>query len=182
MDSDNNILQELRRGNDFVLERTYNDFRKEFIGWVYKNYHCSEEDAKDAYQMAFFIFYQQVRTGKLMNINSSLKTYIFSLGKNKVLENYRYNKRFKFEIHDNMLTEEEDFEIELEHNEKFERISKGLKEMGEPCKSILVKTYYQHKNMSEIAQEMGYKNADTSKNLKYKCLQRLKKIVQAIKV
>ena len=37
--------------------------------------------------------------------------------------------------------------------------------------------YYKKSSMQQICLSMGYKNADTAKNLKYKCLQRLKKMM-----
>ena len=43
-------------------------------------------------------------------------------------------------------------------------------------KELLESYYLRKKNMSEIAKEFGYTNADNAKNQKYKCLMRLKKI------
>ena len=42
--------------------------------------------------------------------------------------------------------------------------------------------YYQKWSMKDIAEKFGFKNADTTKNQKYKCMQRLKKLVEKITV
>jgi DNA-directed RNA polymerase specialized sigma24 family protein len=59
-----------------------------------------------------------------------------------------------------------------EENENI--IQKAVKEMGEPCHTILVKQYWEDKGGEEIALEMNYKNTDTAKTQKYKCIQKLK--------
>jgi RNA polymerase sigma-70 factor (ECF subfamily) len=59
-----------------------------------------------------------------------------------------------------------------EENEKI--IQKAVHEMGEPCHTILVKQYWEDKRSEEIAIEMNYKNTDTAKTQKYKCIQKLK--------
>jgi hypothetical protein len=55
-------------------------------------------------------------------------------------------------------------------------MEKALASIGEPCKSLLEAFYLQKRNMSEIAGNFGYTNADNAKNQKYKCLMRLKKL------
>ena len=63
-----------------------------------------------------------------------------------------------------------------EKEELLQMVERSLAQLGDPCKQILEKFYYHHKSNVDIAEELDYKNADTVKNLKYKCLQRLKKI------
>jgi len=58
----------------------------------------------------------------------------------------------------------------------FQVMEKSMKNLGEPCKSLLEAYYIQKKNMVEIAENFGYTNADNAKNQKYKCLMRLKKL------
>ena len=60
--------------------------------------------------------------------------------------------------------------------QEFHMMEKALLNIGEPCKSLLEAFYLQKKNMTEIAGNFGYTNADNAKNQKYKCLMRLKKI------
>ena len=184
MSTDNEIIHKIRKGDNLLTEKIYNKFRKEFIGWVLKCYHCPEEDAKEAYQLAFFIFYQKIMTGELAHITSSLKTYLFSIGKNKVFEHQRYHAKWHFDLDDQLVKANVSELIDdiLEKEEKLNLIEQRLDELGDPCKTLLQMTYYQDKSMNEITTELGYKNVNTTKNLKYKCLQRLKKMVHALNV
>ena len=51
-----------------------------------------------------------------------------------------------------------------------------LEQIGDPAKSLLELYYYHGMSMEEIAQKLGYKNSSTVKNLKYKFLNRLRKL------
>ena len=57
-------------------------------------------------------------------------------------------------------------------------VEQSLEQLGEPCKSLLELYYYDKMTMEDIAETLNYKNAATAKNLKYKCLNRLRKIYE----
>ncbi|MTI23147.1 sigma-70 family RNA polymerase sigma factor [Fulvivirga sp. RKSG066] len=62
--------------------------------------------------------------------------------------------------------------------QQLENMENCLISLGHPCSEILKLFYYERKNMEEISINLGYKNADTVKNQKYKCLQRLRKLMK----
>jgi len=57
-------------------------------------------------------------------------------------------------------------------------VSKALTLIGEPCHQLLDFFYFSKKSMEEISSSMGYKNPETAKNQKYKCMERLRKLVE----
>jgi RNA polymerase sigma factor (sigma-70 family) len=180
---DNHIIKNIRDGNQKILAETYQQYRKEFIQWAYKTYNCPIEEGKEIYQVTFFIFYDNIMTGKLENMVSNLKTYLFAIGKNKILENFRREARLAYNIKEDILKfEEDDTELQGQKELQFQQISKALVKLGDPCKEILEMMYYGNCSIDFITKKMGYKNTDTTKNQKYKCMQRLKKIVEEIKV
>ena len=61
---------------------------------------------------------------------------------------------------------------------KINAVDNMLHNMGDPCKSILQLYYYKRFSMTEVCTQMGYKNSDTVKNQKYKCLKRLQKLLK----
>jgi DNA-directed RNA polymerase specialized sigma24 family protein len=101
--TENQLIKEIRDGNQKILAETYQRYRKEFVQWAYKKYNCPVEDGKELYQISFFIFYDNVISGKLEYMASHLKTYLFGIGKNKILENNRRNNRFSFDIKEEIL-------------------------------------------------------------------------------
>lgn len=159
------------------IEAIYEKFRGEFIRWMYKKYNCPEEEAIEIYQVATVIVYENIHSGKLQTLNSSLKTYLFAIAKNKYMEGSRYRSKFLYEWDfTNDPAADEDLD-ELERKEDdLNVVMKSIEEIGEKCKDILQHYYYLNQSMEEIAVSLNYKNADTVKNLKYKCLNRLRKL------
>jgi RNA polymerase sigma factor (sigma-70 family) len=88
------------------------------------------------------------------------------------------NQRFSGDLANapETIATEEDVEMYEHRTQDFELMEQALVHLGEPCKELLESYYLRKKNMSEIAKEFGYTNADNAKNQKYKCLMRLKKI------
>jgi DNA-directed RNA polymerase specialized sigma24 family protein len=60
-------------------------------------------------------------------------------------------------------------------------ISRCFDQLGDPCHTLLDLFYYQKKSMEEITVELNYKNTDSAKNQKYKCIERLRKLVDTEK-
>jgi RNA polymerase sigma factor (sigma-70 family) len=170
------VIARIKAGHEEDLEEIYRKYRKEFLTWITRSYHCSEEDGKDIFQATIVIFFESIVTGKLTALTSSIKTYLFAIGKNKIQElNRSQNKEVMIE----MVNENEHFYLPKDGedgDENLKKIEKCLQELGDPCKTILELYYYQKLSVTQITEKLNYKNTDTSKNLKYKCLQRLKKI------
>lgn len=182
--TENQLIEEIRNGNQKLLAETYHRYRKEFVHWAFKKHNCSLDDGKEIYQITFFIFYDNVLSGKLEHLVSHLKTYLFAIGKNKILENNRRNNRFSFGTKEDVVKIDEDDDQELQdiREQQYQQISEGLQKLGQPCKGILELMYYHNCSIKEITERFGFKNADTTKNQKYKCMQRLKKIIERITV
>lgn len=171
-------INKIKTGNNEELGIIYENHREEFIGWLLKQYVVSFEEARDIYQYAILIFYTNVIRGKLDIMSSSIKTYLYAIGKNQVLKRDREQQRFSNVIIDNIIDEEEFIRDEKYITEKkLVKVSEAMKELGDPCKKLLEYVYFRKMNMEEITIALGYKNSATTKNLKYKCLQRLKKII-----
>jgi RNA polymerase sigma factor, sigma-70 family len=163
-----------------ALSKIYQEYRTEFIAWAIKNYGCSADEAKDSYQNAIIILYENVVSGKLTELNSSAKTYLFAVGKNKIRELKRHES--KKEVFDQATELPAEEEQEVFTPEAVQLALNSLEQLGEPCKSLLQEFYYHKSTMTQIMEKLGYKNEDTAKNQKYKCLVRLRKIYNELQV
>ena len=169
------VIQRIKSGDYTELENVYKEYRLEFFRWIVKQYNCSHEDAQDIYQQSMIIFYENIVTDKITALNSGIKTYLFAIGKNKYFELMRDKHKQNIELSEyHTPAEEEDAEVFQEDMDKVTELERSLKQIGDPCKSILELYYYHRKSMQDIAEKLGLKNTDTAKNMKYKCLQRLK--------
>ena len=176
------IIERIKSGSEKELIDIYSRHREEFVIWIKRKFDLSTDEAKDIYQMTVISFYENIMEGKLTMLNSSLKTYLFAIGKNKALENKRYARRFSGEPSDRVLQNaEQPSEFETEEEQKlFEKnlatVELCLQELGDPCKTILEDFYYHKQDMQHIMERLGYKTTDTVKTIKYKCMQRLRKL------
>lgn len=175
--NNNEVLRRIKTGDKLALEEVYIKYRPEFIGWMTSTYKVSVGDAKDLYQQSVLILYENIVNGKLVEMSSNFKTYLYAVGKNKFSELKRQSERNTTEINDDLPDsgnhEEEDRNIKL-----IQLSEKALIILGNPCKDLLELYYYHKKSMNEIAELLGYKSEGSTKNQKYKCLLRLKEIFQ----
>jgi len=133
-------------------------------------YSAAPDEARDIYQQVIIILYENVVSGRLTNLTSSLKTYLFSIGKNKFLEEKRKGHSFP-------LVELPDNEKKMDWDERLGQLEQCLSQLGEPCRSLLIQFYYHKSSMEQLSLKFGYKNVQSAKNQKYKCLERLRKMV-----
>lgn len=172
------VIRKIKLGDRNILALIYKAYREDFIFWLIKNYRCDMEEAKDLFQYAILVFYKNAVDSKLDQMGSSIKTYLFAIGKNQAYKKSKQKSRFSYNIIDNVMDEGEDLKRDkINYELHLECVHQAMIELGDPCKKILELTYFQKLSMNEVSNQLGYKNADTTKNLKYKCVQRLKKIV-----
>lgn len=174
------VIAKIKLGDGEELKKIYIEYRVEFLRWAVKKFNFSIDEAKDIYQYAVVELYENVLHGKLVNLNSTVKTYLFAIGKYKAFDYYKKkvvsSDDFDFSTYASNQNPWEDEEAANLMEVKFEVLEEGIVQLGNPCKSILEHFYYYKKKSEEIAEIMGYKNSDTVKNLRHKCLKRLRKI------
>jgi RNA polymerase sigma-70 factor (ECF subfamily) len=172
------IIQKIRSGGQTELGMIYEEYRLEFLQWITKEYDCSVDDGKDMYQLAILIFYDNIKQGKLQRLVSSVKTYLFGIGKNLAKDNMRKEKKFTPINQEKWIKEylidEPDHPLD---DGIFAMAKRALEKLGQPCQRLIELFYYENKNIQEITEAMQYKNPETAKNQKCKCMARLRKLV-----
>ncbi len=180
MESDRttSMLARLRQGDETALAKVYTMYRLEFIQWMKVKYSCDNESAKDIYQNTIMTFAQKVEKGQVEHLTSSIKSYLFGIGKNKYLEFRKAQSKYRLIEEMPRKTELETIEEEaaLEEERQLALLEECLALLGEPCRSLLELYYFHGMSMKEIRSHLMYKNPNTVKNIKYKCLNRLRRI------
>lgn len=175
----NEIIQKIRSGGQTELGLVYAEYREEFLRWLTREYHCSDDDSKDIYQLTILIFYDNIKLGKLETLVSSVKTYLFGIGKNIVKDYIRKEKRYT-PIHQEKWLKEYLMEEQTPALDEraFDVASIALAKLGNPCRRLIEMFYYEKKSIPEISEALQYKNPDTTKNQKCKCMARLRKLFE----
>lgn len=137
-----------------------------------------EQEAKDVYQEGVIVLYEKIRDNKLV-LTSSLKTFLYSICRNLWLKQLDRKEKFggKLDDHEEFFVVEEEEEHDL-HDElnQYDGMKHAMLKLGEPCKSLITDYYINDLSMHQMTEKFGYTNADNTKNQKYKCMNRLKKL------
>ncbi len=136
----------------------------------------SEDDARDVFQDAMIVLFEKVQRGDF-TLYSQLKTFLYAVCRHLWLKKLQGPR--SLELHETLEEQaavEDALEEKVKKDEQFRVMEKSMKNMGEPCRTILEDYYLRKRSMQDIAEKFGYTNAENAKNQKYKCLMRLKKM------
>ncbi len=171
------IIVAIKQGDKVELEKVYKMHRTVFIKWICSKFRVTDDEGNDLYHQSILIFYENILAGKLTELKSSIRTYLMAVGKNKVYEMLRYQHRQSANPSEHL--PDQTIEDETDQTDEMITLSrKALRLLGDPCKTLLELYYYHKQSMQEIARQLGYKNENTTKNQKYKCLLRLRELFQ----
>ena len=175
LSNDEEIVAGIQKGETCAMESLYKTHFPMIMRLVVNN-GGDIDDAKDIFQEAIIILYDKITAGPF-ELSSKLKTYLYSVGRNlwfkKLTKKGIYSNIDDFE--DKLLVDD-DVELHKERDKQFTLMEEALKQLGEPCQTIIKDFYIRNLSMQEICEKFGYTNTDSAKNQKYKCLQRLKKL------
>ncbi|MCC5921474.1 MAG: sigma-70 family RNA polymerase sigma factor [Cyclobacteriaceae bacterium] len=173
------IIALLKTDSELIVSEIYKRYRKKFMNWTKFHYGLSEEVSEDVFQDSIYVLYYNVKTEKLTELQSSLQTYLFALGKN-ILSKKEYRPVKEINTEDFSLNESQDltpWQL-IEKNDDQLHLIKIIKSIGEPCYSILKHFYFDSFSMESIAERLGYKNENVVKSKKLQCLNKLREIYQ----
>ena len=181
--NDNQILESIKRGEPKVLEKLYDDIRQPFLVWASQLYQCETEDAVEIYQKAYTILYMNVRNGKLTSLTSSVKTYLFSIGKNLFREKFRNKHKRLVNIDDVSNTTSFNAEVDAhvldayESTHQKELVRKLLAEIGDPCSTLLELMFIKGYSAEAVVREMNYSDERVVRKRKSLCLKKMREMV-----
>lgn len=132
----------------------------------------TEDEAKDIYQDALIVFWQKVKNDNLV-LTSKISTYLYSVCLNLWRKELDRKKRLSNEEVDGNVI------IDIDRKERIEIVNKVIQELGDTCKKVLTLYYFDGLSMTDIADELGFANADTAKTKKYKCKKELDKKIKS---
>ena len=176
-ESDRAQIARLKKGDKNVLDEVYPKSYQQIKSFVLKN-KGTANDAEDIYQESIIIFFENVMKGKLDEIEASIHTYLNGIARNKWLYQLRKrnkNPEYLTDIQESEFgsTGEEEGNTPLQWDEKLYEV---LAKLGNPCKDILLDFYYFRNSMEQIAQAYGYKDMNSAKSKKNKCMNRARQI------
>lgn len=169
---DDEIIEKIKKGDESAIDFLYQKYFRMMLRLVQKN-SGTEEEAKDIYQEALIVFWQKVVSGQLV-LSSKISTYLYSICRNLWHKELERKRRYS-----SGETKENTEELDVHQKEHITIIHKCIHDLGETCKHVLSYYYFDGMSMNDIAEKLGFANADTAKTKKYKCKKELDKLVKS---
>ena len=175
------LLEDIKKGDDLLLEKLYAEYRSEFIIWAGRRYNCADSTSAEVYQKAFTILYFNIKDDKITELKSSLKTYLFAIGKNVFRERFRDKHQQTLELDKGAEVQEVDYHIDRNYQKEHQKkvVAKLLERIGEPCKTVLHLFFFKRYSVEAIAYSMGYKDERVVSKRKSVCLKQLRKLMKS---
>lgn len=173
------LLAKVSSGDNAAVSRLYRLHYPAVAHYIVSN-QGDDDEAAEIYQQSFIILFEKLQEPGFQ-LQSSAGTFLYAVAKNLWLAKLKERRRFKVNSDELELeagNDELDFQKILARERDLDNLELSVELMGEPCKSLLRAFYHEAKSMEQIAEMMGYTNADNAKNQKYKCLLRLRRIFE----
>ena len=173
------LIEAIKANDEVALKSIYTRNYPKIEAYILKN-SGSKDHAKDIFQEAFVTVWKNVKNNKFEAQNeSSIHGYLYTISKNKWLDYLRSKHHKKttvaskidnFEAADVNFSENDD---DILKEKRLDSIMHAFRDLGDSCKALLKKFYFEKKTMISIAKELQLDAAST-RNKKYRCMQKLR--------
>ena len=179
--TDHQIIAALRKGGRErrAYEATLYRRHLEFVKLRPRKYQLTEEEARDCYTDAFLVVVDHVVSGRFEG-RSSLKTYLSRIFRNKCVDAFRKKTTREVdwvESFPELPDESQDFVRRLMGQEAMRNVQRWLAQLGERCQDLLLLSA-QGYSPAELAEKFDFKSAASASSQRYKCLERLKRLIK----
>lgn len=174
--TDAEYIRAFQADNQALITRFYNEYRSVFLRDLGKFYHILNADLMaEIYQETVIRLWRNIATNKLteQTLTTSLAGYLFSIGKYVAQEKFREANKEPIADHEQTLLRVEG-PLWEEESAQERAVRKAVYAMGEPCAPLLTLFYWDKMSWEAIAAKLHYKDAESAKTQKYKCMQKLK--------
>lgn len=168
--SDKEFLESIKKGDEAALDYLYTKHYRMMVNMIIKN-SGTEVEAKDIFQEALIVFWRKAMSPDF-ELTSKISTYIYSICQNLWRKELDRKKRLSYEEADGIQ------ESNFDKKEKEKLVHQCINALGDTCKQVLTLYYFDGMSMNDIAEKLGFSNADTAKTKKYKCKKELDAIVK----
>lgn len=175
------LINGLKTNDSVILKEFYiSNYRKIEI-LVLKN-NGTIEHAKDIYQEAFISVWNNIKDNKFEPTSeTALNGYLYTIAKNKWMDYLRSNDYKKMSNISKMGYFESSDDLNEKINDDILKSNRliitmnAFKDLGDSCKSLLSKFYFDKRSIKDIAIELELDAAST-RNKKYRCMQKLREL------
>lgn len=163
------IIAGIRSRDNSVLQFVYKEYYPTVHHFIITN-NGNADDAKDIFQECIIVIYRKLKDEDHFFLNSSFKTFIYSIARHLWLKHLRTLKYEGQKINDHnkyVELKEEPFKIENE-DLRMSLYQKYFRQLPEDCQKILSLTA-RDVPQKEIASQLGFSSENYIKKRKHYC-------------
>jgi len=179
MNRESRLIKQIQSGDHKAIERIYIRFKADFLDFS-SRFSISEEDAVDIYQDSIVVLYENILSGKLTSLTSSVKTYLFAIGKYKIYNSLKVKPTVDIDDYEYIL-EEEDSEELLLQEQNIEKLRRAYRQLGSRCQEVIKLFYYENQTIEKIKERLDYTSKDVVKSQKSRCIKQIREILLKLK-
>jgi RNA polymerase sigma factor (sigma-70 family) len=178
---DEALYHKIKKEDPDALDYVYTSFfplAKAEFGMQIRN----ADELKDIFQDSVIALWQNIKNDKYqLRSSTKLSSYLLTIMRYRWIEKIRSGKT-KHEVQlpqgFDVQLNDPDAATVLIQAEQNEKLIRHFNSLGEKCQFILQEFYYNKKSLSEIAEELNMQSASV-KNEKYRCMQKLRIIINS---
>ena len=166
-------LQQVHTEGMSAMCTVYTQYRAVWLAFAQK--YTDDRDVQlQALHDAIIILYEKIGTGKYDANKSSIKTYLFTIAKNKLIDRLKRDAKKQTLP---LLHDTNDISNEPMPEKDYNRLRQAFAQLGDTCKQLLIMYYYESMDTKSILQKMNYSNQNVLYSVKSRCLKKLKDIL-----
>ncbi|MEL7146698.1 MAG: sigma-70 family RNA polymerase sigma factor [Bacteroidota bacterium] len=180
----NTLANAWKTGDHSELEKIFRKYQQYCINKLTIEKKCLKEEAEDIYTEAILNLRSKVIDGRLTSLGS-VKYYLSQTCVNMFYLRIKQKMRQDREVPDvERFFYESEYvidEIDYDFEEAMEITNKVWPMMKEKCKDIIHYFYIDKLKMDEIAELMGFSNANVAKTIKSRCYKKMLSLAEGLK-
>ena len=175
------LIDDVKSGNSELLTQIYLKYRNDFFRFIRKGNNFSKEQIEDAFIDAILILRLNILSNRIINQNSSVKTYLFAIGRNLLMEEYRRESRFSTIEFDRLISESI---VEVDEGQDYQDIKRmrdAIEQLSPGCRKILTHLYFHGWSYQDLKEEFNHLSLEGLRVRRVKCIKQLQRIFHGIK-
>jgi len=176
---DKRLIKGIREQDERIITEMYSQYFPSVRHYIYKN-NGSAEDARDIFHDAFVVLLEKIRENAL-DLNCSLKTYLYAICKNLWLKKISEHKTAHVnysDLEDTLAGANPVDQKIYDTNRAYLLYQKQFALMSPTCRK-LIQYFLEGYSYQEITKLMKYDNEGYARKRKYRCVKLLIKRIKA---
>ena len=180
---DDMIVSQLLNSGEVYIKKLYDRFEQDFYKFIVSRFQCDQQQAMDIYPECFAKFYYNIKDGKLTSpLTSSLKTYLFAIGKHTFMKNNFGTYQKKTALESSLPEEMEQSSILnfYDYEDQKALVQKLMQNIGEKCRQLLEMMYIKEMSSEVVCEHLSIDNPGTLRKRKFDCMQKMRQLYHTI--